>query len=303
MANTFLTPSIIARRALATLYNTTVLAPLMWRDYDGDFQGKQGNAVTVRTPAVFTAQEYVRADGIQVQNITEGSETVTLDHFPDVSIAVTTEELTLHIDDFAERVLNPAMEAMVQKLDGDLAEALVDAAEGGSGGGTMTASGATAKNVAFRNARAKLTRNKLAFSERYGVLSPEAAAQALGDELFVRVDASGATDALREGNVGRVFGFDTYESQVFGWGPGDRGQADGVAFHRHAVALVTRVPALPMGKTSEQAATVNYKGLGLRVVKSYDIDKKQDVISIDTLYGIKSLRPGGVVQIDFGLGS
>lgn len=42
MANTLLTPSMIARRALATLYNQTVMAQLVWRDYEPEFAGKIG---------------------------------------------------------------------------------------------------------------------------------------------------------------------------------------------------------------------------------------------------------------------
>ncbi|MFE0517319.1 P22 phage major capsid protein family protein, partial [Streptomyces sp. NPDC058964] len=73
MANTFLTPDLIATRALATLYDTTVMAQLVHRDYDSDFRGRVGDTVTVRKPAVFTAQEFNRSTGIQPQDAVEGS--------------------------------------------------------------------------------------------------------------------------------------------------------------------------------------------------------------------------------------
>ncbi len=41
MANRFITTHVIAARGLATLYNTIVLAGLVWRDFDADFRGKQ----------------------------------------------------------------------------------------------------------------------------------------------------------------------------------------------------------------------------------------------------------------------
>jgi hypothetical protein len=301
MANTFITPQLIARRALATLYNTTVLAGLVYRDYDPDFAGKQGDTVDVRTPAIFDGKTFNRTAGIELQPITEGSFPVVLDTIVDVSFPVTVEELTLEIDDFAGRVLNPAMEAISQRIDGDLAEALVDAAEGAGGGGTAAMT--SVASDAIIQARVKLSRNKLPITERYAVLSPEGQGVALSDELFVQANKSGSTDALREASIGRVFGIDTYESQVFGLGPGDRGQADGVAFHRSSVALVSRTLELPLGAAPTVASVENNKGFGLRVVKDYDIHKKQDVISIDVLYGIKATRPQGSVQLDFHKGS
>lgn len=302
MAHTFISPTVIARRALATLYNTALLAGLVYRDYDEEFNGKVGDTVNVRVPATFTAQVFNRASGITLQDATETSVAIQLDTILDVSFPVTAEELTLEIDDFAGRLLNPAMEAIIQDVDGRLAEALVDAAND-SGGGGVSDTGATTPNAAFRSARTKLSRNKAPLMDRYAVLSPEATGKVLSDELLVAADKSGSTDALRNAIVGRVFGIETYESQVFGYGSADKGQADGVAFHKDAVALVSRTLDKPMGVASNQVAIENYKGLGLRVVRDYDIDKKQDVISVDFLLGVEVIRKQWAVELEFGQGS
>lgn len=304
MANDFISPSTVAKTGLATLYNSTVLLPLVWRDFDPDFEGEQGNIVAVRKPAVFTAEEFNRSSGITVQNADEDSVNIELDTVADVSFAVTSEELTLEVDDFAERLLNPAMEAISQKIDGDLAEALVDAAEGVGGGGTVTMSSVASDVFTGQlGARAKVSGAKLPLSDRFAVFGAAGAGVALQDTLFVQADKSGSTDTLREGSLGRVFGFDTYESQVFGYGPGDRGQADGVAFHRQAVALASRALATPMGVAPNQVAVESYKGITLRVVYGYSQTYKQDVVSVDCLYGIDALRAAGAVQLNLGIGS
>lgn len=308
MANTFITPTVIAGRALATLYNTIVLAGLVWRDFDEDFTGKQGETVTVRKPAVFTATDFNRANGVTLQQVTENSTTVTLDTIPDMAVAVTDEEMTLHIDDFGERVLTPMMEAVVQKIDGELAEELIDAAESSGGGGTAAiADDPAATNrpsYVFRKSLAILGRNKLPAANRYAVLSPEAHAEVLGEDLIVAVDKSGSTDALRNAIIGRLHGFETYGSiQSFGLGAGDRGVADGVAFHRDAVVLATRTLALPRGLAENQYSVQNYKGLGLRVTYDWNSNKKQDEVAVDILYGIGTLRKEASVQLDFGQGS
>ena len=300
MSNTIITPSVMASRALATLYNTIVLAGLVYRDYDEEFAGKQGDTITVRTPASFTVDEFTSS--INVQNITEGSFTVQLDKHLDVSVGVTAKELTLSLDDFAERVLDPIVNAFAQDIDGRLAEDLVDAVEGSGGGGT-TSSGSSTVSLPFRDARATLSRNKLPLTERFAVLSPEAVSKCLGDDLFVAADKSGSTDGLREASLGRKFGFDCFESQTFGYGAGDKGQADGVAFHRQAVALVTRTLEPPMGVAPNQVSVQSFEGIGLRVVRGYDMDSKTDVVSVDLLLGVKKLRVAGAVQQTWGLGS
>lgn len=307
MSNTFITPDVIAASALATLYNTIVLAGLVFRDYDADFNGHVGDTITVRVPTTFTANEYARNVGIVVQNATESGIPVTLDTILDVSFAVTSEDMALEVSDFETQLVRPAMEAIAQDVDARLAEALIVQAQTAHASSPITGAyvgdGTTTPNKAWRDARAILGRNKLPFASRYVVLSPEAVSDALGDELLVRADQSGSTDGLRDASLGRKFGFETYESQVFGSGAGERGEADGVAFHRDAVSLVSRTLEVPMGVGAGQASASGYKGLGLRVVKQYDLDQKQDVVSIDTLIGVQDLRTDAAVELDFGQGS
>jgi P22 coat protein - gene protein 5 len=303
---TFITPSVIAKSALATLYNTTVLLPLVNRDYQPDFEGKQGETITVKTPATFVVKEFDQETGIELQDPTEGSFPVTLSDLPDVSFPITAKELTLELENFEEQLLNPAMEAHSQWVDEQLAEQLVIAAEANTDGmGVVHAKGTSAgeRLKAFSAARRILTRRKLPFMERVYAVSPEAAEVVTEDPTLLQANTSGDTEALREGKTGRLSGFNGYESQAFGFGAGKRGQADGVAFHRSAVAAITRTLVKPLGVADSQVSTASYKGLGLRVVRDYDIKFKQDVISIDALFGTQTIRKEAAVELDFGQGS
>src|SRR4051812_13055882 len=107
-----------------------VLANLVWRDFDSDFTGKQGDTVTIRKPAVFTAEQFARPAGITLQTITENSTTVTLNKIANVSVAVTDEEMTLSIESFQTQILNGMVTAIAERIDRDLAELLADTAEG-----------------------------------------------------------------------------------------------------------------------------------------------------------------------------
>ena len=92
MANTFLTPKVIARRALATLYQSTIAAQLVHRDYEPEFVNKVGQTVSVRKPAVFEADEFDPVTGIRIQEAAEDFVDVTLNHFADVSFAVSSRQ-------------------------------------------------------------------------------------------------------------------------------------------------------------------------------------------------------------------
>ncbi len=295
MANTFLTPSVIARAALATLYENTLMASLVYRDYEADFAGRVGDTITIRKPPTFVAQEYVRADGITVQDATETGIPMTLNHFADVSFAVTSEEMTLEIADFSDYLLAPAMEAIAQKIDRDLLTLRDD---------ITNEVGTTAGELwddprALIAAGRVLNQNKVPMSQRYAVTGPVTSAEWLKDDLLNRADARGDTVGLREASIGaRLFGFDAYMTNnmtVPAQTSGNSTTEVGVAFHRTAFALAFRPLALPRG--AQNSAIASYKGFGLRVTYDYDMDLKSDVVSVDCLYGVKTIDPTRAVLI------
>lgn len=300
MANTLLTPDVIAQAALANLYETCVMAALVHRDYEDTFAGAVGDTITIRRPATFTALEYNRAAGITVQDATESGIPMTLNHFADVSFAVTSEDLTLKITDFSERLLSPAMEAISQKIDRDLLALRSDIVQQV---GTTTGEEWDDPRSLIAAGR-ELTKESVPMSQRYAVVGPTTSGEWLKDDLLNRADARGDTQGLQEASLGRrLFGFDPYESNnitVPTPGVGISTTEVNIAFHRTCFALAVRPLALPRGAAN--AAIANYKGFGLRVIYGYDMDKKQDVVSIDVLYGCKTLDADRGVIIRGALG-
>lgn len=297
MANTLITPDIIARLAYANLYATTVMGAVVHRDYASDFQGAVGDTITIRKPAIFTVDEYNRTDGIQVQDATESSVPVVLDTILDVSFAVTAEQLTLEIFDFNEQLIAPAVEAIRQGIDAKILTLRDDVTQ--EVGGTGDPNPYSDPKVLI-DARRVLNQAKVPMTDRHAVVGPELEADWLSDALFHQADQRGDTEGLREASIGRKFGFDIYQTQNIE-GPGatiDVGESTtevGVAFHRSAFALVTRTLALPRGNSN--SAVFGDNGLGIRVVQDYDIDQKQDVVSLDVLVGVKTLDANRAVLI------
>lgn len=273
MANTFLTPDIIAREALMVLRNNAVMANLVHRDYSDEFVNGIGDTITIRKPASFVAKEYNGT--IDVQDATEGSVAVKMDKHLDVSFAVTSKQMAMEIEDFSKQLLVPAMQAFSDKVDKYLLGLASEITQ------KVDATDSIQSDVV--DTRAYLTKNAAPLTERRFVYGTETEAELLKTDLFISAEKVGDEGtALREASLGRKFGMDFYVDQN-----ADGIGIDAMAFHKNAFALVTRPLALPMGAAN--ASTVNYDGFGLRVVIGYDMDKKTDTVSIDMLCGVKTL--------------
>ena len=67
-----------------------------------------------------------------------------------------------------------------------------------------------------------------------------------------------------------------------------QGGAQNLVFHRNAFAFVTRPLVAPAGVKSY---VTTYKGISLRVVRGYDMTYKKEMLSMDILYGYKTMYP------------
>lgn len=119
MANTNLTSSIITNESLAVLENNLTFAKGVNREYDEKFGvagAKIGTTLNIRKPA-----RYVGRTGaaIGVEDHTETQVALALDTQFGVDVSFTSQELTLSIDEFSDRIIKPAMAAIANKIDRD----------------------------------------------------------------------------------------------------------------------------------------------------------------------------------------
>lgn len=387
MANKFLTPQEIAREALIRLRESLVISNLVYRDYSNDFT-KVGDTVNIRKPATFIADEF--GGTINLQEVGEGSVPVKMDTIADVSVEITSQQQTLEIKDFMSQVGDGAMLAMAQKVNRKVAE------KGSQQIPYYTGVPGTTPNTlpaGFINPKVKLDENFVPNANRIAVFDPVAQGSLLALDVVNNADKSGSTQGLREANMGRIMGFDTYMDQVIQTHTagdytsledvtvtavahdeddsnvsvlsltsaagtatttlkaGDLFTVDGnqyivisdtgnavsgvvsnvkvhpkfhvdavgeisddavtfadqtsrahvsnLAFHKNAIALVTRPLEMPMGKTQDNAYVAQdpISGLSVRVVMDYDMNSKKSIISFDALFGVKVIFPQLATQI------
>lgn len=191
------------------LQSNTVMAGLVYRDYEGEFNSgaKVGDTISIRRPAVFEAKEF--SGSVDVQDISEGGIALTLDKHLDVTASVTSKEWTLDLDDFSSRIIQPAMVALNEKVDAYLCGlySQFNQVAGVAGTQPTTLTSLAALDQAMNEARIPVNGRKV-------VVSPATKAAMFGIDAVARADARGdAGTALRDASIGRIMGMDWYMDQ------------------------------------------------------------------------------------------
>ena len=113
MANTLITPDIVAKEALMQLENNCVMGGLVHREYKKEFV-KVGDSVSIRKPVKFTAS--TGATRVN-QDVQEASTPFTIDQRKHVSWKFSTNDLTLSVEEYSERYIKPATIALANAID------------------------------------------------------------------------------------------------------------------------------------------------------------------------------------------
>jgi hypothetical protein len=169
MANSILTIDMITRKALEILENNLVLTRNVNRQYDDSFAvegAKIGSTLRIRLP-----DRALVTDGaaLQVQDDNEQFTTLTVSSQKHIGVNFTSAELTMQLDDFAERVLQPRISQLASSIDADVANSYKYI------GNTVGTPGTTpATSLVLLQAQQKLNENAAVMSPRYATVNPAA---------------------------------------------------------------------------------------------------------------------------------
>ena len=169
MANSILTIDMITRKSLEILENNLVISRNVNRQYDDSFAvegAKIGSTLRIRLP-----DRALVTDGaaLQVQDDNEQFTTLTVSTQKHIGVNFTSAELTMQLDDFAERVLKPRVSQLASSVDADVATAYKGIYNSvGTPGSTPSTS------AVLLAAQQKLNEFATPMSPRYATVNPAA---------------------------------------------------------------------------------------------------------------------------------
>ena len=261
----------------------------------------------VGTARKYTDAERKAGTAITYDDITGTDRPVTITSRLYKAVKLPDEDVTFRIDDLAREVIRPSAEAVVDGVETELVKVLLTAKGvtnqdkgtdnqyfdttdkkhdsltdfdneaslrfNGIGlalkytDADLTVNNRDEIEDAILTARNLLTARGVEKANRYLAVGANASFALNKLKVLNSVAHSGASDTLREAEIGRYKGFTVIEV------PG-LGVDDMIAFHADAVGLALRVPKPPRG--AGFATTVSQDGYALSYIEDYDPDHLQD---------------------------
>jgi hypothetical protein len=160
---------MITRKALEILENNLVITRNVNRQYDDSFAvegAKIGSTLRIRLP-----DRALVTDGaaLQVQDDNEQFTTLTVSTQKHIGVNFTSAELTMQLDDFAERVLKPRISQLASSIDADVANAYKNIYASVGTPGTVPAT-----SLVLLQAQQKLNEAAAVMDPRYATVNPAA---------------------------------------------------------------------------------------------------------------------------------
>ena len=199
---------IWAREALLVLQGNMILGNIVTKDFS-DQVAKFGDLVNVARPGVFkTNRKSALCDDVMVQAATANSFQVPLDQYLYTTFKICDGEENRQMVDLINTFLLPAVQSMALKVDAILAGQHVNFWQYAAGHlGSMNSTNVSNYIV---DTREVMNRNKVPVAGRSMAITSTTEAAALKEQLLVAVNESGSDAALRNGEMGRLFGFDFF---------------------------------------------------------------------------------------------
>lgn len=211
MANTTLTADVVAKAALAILDNELGWIKKLYRAPEEEFTNrvngyKIGETISIRRPADFTVREGAVLDA---QDVIEGKTTLTIDKQRGVDFQFTSTDMTLKVTDLSERIMKPAMAALINNMAADLATTMYRGAYNWVG----SAGGALDTYAKFAAGPERMDELAIPTSDRCALLNPADHWALVGNQTGLYVQNL-ASSAYNNGSLGRIGGIETYMSQI-----------------------------------------------------------------------------------------
>ncbi|GIG61128.1 hypothetical protein Lfu02_55000 [Longispora fulva] len=287
-SHTFIKPETLVSGVVGILDREIILPGLVQRSAGADFAGAAGDVINIKRPARLVANETaMRGDDVAGQlaprifadNLVQQKMQVKLDKHFYSAVDLTDEQLTLDLSDFGNEVLAPQAQAIAEKLE-ILLKGEIEAVEGKNfiaAGAKLSATTEKQLLALIVKIRKALNQANVPARDRVLLIGTDVEEILLNSDLLNKQNESGTSETLRNGQIGRLKGFDIVVSNVVKTNLL-------VGFHKSAFFLVTQAPVVPTGVT--YGAGTAYKGLAARYVRDYNSETASDRSLVSTFAGV-----------------
>jgi hypothetical protein len=209
----------VTRKALFVLHQKLNFVGSIVREYDDSFAkdgAKIGDTLKIRLPNQYTVRT---GAPLQAQDTTESSVSLQVGTQKGVDLNFTSSDLTLSLDDFSDRILEPAMAVLAANIESDAMNMYKDVYN------QVTNNAQPATFAKVLAGRKILVDNLAPLSNRYANLNTQDNVDLIDALKGLFNDQDKLSKQYREGYMGRSAGFDFLENTL--WPSHPRSAANG----------------------------------------------------------------------------
>ena len=209
MPNTVLTPLQITRKALMILHQKANFIGTIDRQHDKDFAkdgAKIGDTLRIRLPNKYTTRNTV---ALSTQDTVEEKVDLVVSKRLGVDVTFTSAELTLSLDDFSERILDPAISILAAGLEADAMSMALSVYN------VVANQGAACTLAKVLQGRKILMDNLAPLSQRVANLNTQDNVDLITDVKNLFNDQQEIAGQYKEGYMGRAAGLDFMENTLW----------------------------------------------------------------------------------------
>jgi hypothetical protein len=263
VANSLLTIDMITRKALEILENNLVITRTVNRQYDDSFAvegAKIGSTLRIRLP-----DRALVTDGaaLQVQDDNEQFTTLTVSSQKHIGVNFTSAELTMQLDDFAERVLKPRISQLASSIDADVANSYKSIFQSVGTPGTTPAT-----SLVLLQAQQKLNESAAVMSPRYATVNPAANAGLVEGLKGLFNPVNTISRQFKNGLMGEgVLGLDEINMSQ--------------SIKQHTTGSRTGAHTVTTTVSTQGQATINITGTGSQTIAAGDVFTIANVYAVN----------------------
>lgn len=259
-------PNVWSKEVLTFVKSNLVLLPLI-KHYDADVKGG-GQTLEIPNVSAISANLKSQNTVVTLNYNTETKTTITLNKHYESSFIV--EDLVKVQSNYETRsdYTQAAAYAIAEKVDANIAADMTTAWKTASQ--TIGTYGTAISDAVILAVNRYLSENKAPRTDRSLVVHPKGESELLAIDKFVRYDALGTGEAIKNGKLGTIYGAEVFVSQNLVYLDTATDEYNSLFFHKEAFAI-----ALQMEPRTQAQYKQEYLGW---------------LVTVDVLYGLQTLR-------------